>query len=228
MAKSPNAYRNITEVAKWLNTQAHVLRYWETRFNVIKPKKFAGGRRHYDVVAMRILGGIKRLLHQEGMSIREVQHLMHDHGADHIASFSPPLEHETISKPVQSISDSELPMDISSHGQAQIIPFTINPASTTTSKPPPQQPLLFPEIAEWTQEDNQQGSSSADIVKIKVQAEIKNVDVGQPDASVNEFPSYTRCLSQIYALPRAQRRNLAHTLAERIAPVAKIASAWKK
>ncbi|MBV1895940.1 MAG: MerR family transcriptional regulator, partial [Rhodobacteraceae bacterium] len=30
MAKSPDAFRTISEVADWLGIQAHVLRFWES------------------------------------------------------------------------------------------------------------------------------------------------------------------------------------------------------
>jgi len=45
--KSPEAFRNISEVSEQLNVPAHVLRFWETRFNQIKPIKRSGGRRYY-------------------------------------------------------------------------------------------------------------------------------------------------------------------------------------
>ena len=47
MDKSPDAFRTITEVAEALDTPAHVLRFWESRFPQIKPVKRAGGRRYY-------------------------------------------------------------------------------------------------------------------------------------------------------------------------------------
>ena len=47
MPKSRNAFRTISEVAEWLGTPAHVLRFWESKFTQIKPVKRAGGRRYY-------------------------------------------------------------------------------------------------------------------------------------------------------------------------------------
>jgi DNA-binding transcriptional MerR regulator len=46
MAKSPDAFRTISEVADWLDVPAHVLRVWESRFSQVKPVKRAGGRRY--------------------------------------------------------------------------------------------------------------------------------------------------------------------------------------
>lgn len=42
MTKSPDAFRTISEVADWLETPTHVLRFWESRFTQVKPVKRAG------------------------------------------------------------------------------------------------------------------------------------------------------------------------------------------
>ncbi len=60
MAKSAEAFRTISEVAEWLETPAHVLRFWESKFAQVKPVKRAGGRRYYRPADMELLGGIKR------------------------------------------------------------------------------------------------------------------------------------------------------------------------
>ena len=73
MAKGPEAFRTISEASEEIGVAQHVLRFWETRFPFIKPMKRAGGRRFYrprDIDAMKTL---RRLLHDEGMSIAEVQ-----------------------------------------------------------------------------------------------------------------------------------------------------------
>lgn len=46
MEKSAEAFRTISEVADILQTPAHVLRFWESRFPQIRPVKRAGGRRY--------------------------------------------------------------------------------------------------------------------------------------------------------------------------------------
>ena len=92
MAKSPDAFRTISEVAEWLDTPAHVLRFWESRFSQVKPVKRAGGRRYYRPTDMQLLGGIKQLLHEDGMTIRGVQKLLKKEGVKHVAAFSQPLD----------------------------------------------------------------------------------------------------------------------------------------
>ncbi|WP_226941869.1 MerR family transcriptional regulator [Pseudooceanicola spongiae] len=92
MVKSADAFRTISEVAEWLETPAHVLRFWESKFTQVKPVKRAGGRRYYRPADMELLGGIKRLLHDEGMTIKGVQKMLRDHGIPHVAAMSPALE----------------------------------------------------------------------------------------------------------------------------------------
>ena len=59
MKKAPDAFRTISEVADWLDVQAHVLRFWESKFTQVKPVKRAGGRRYYRPADMLLIGGIK-------------------------------------------------------------------------------------------------------------------------------------------------------------------------
>jgi transposase-like protein len=60
--KSPSAFRTISEVANELNVPQHVLRFWESKFNQIKPMKRGGGRRYYRPEDIVLLRGIQRLL----------------------------------------------------------------------------------------------------------------------------------------------------------------------
>lgn len=85
MDKSPQAFRTISEVADLLETPAHVLRFWESRFPQIRPVKRAGGRRYYRPADVALLTGIKYLLHAEGLTIRGVQKVLRDHGVRHVA-----------------------------------------------------------------------------------------------------------------------------------------------
>ncbi|MCA3725323.1 MAG: MerR family transcriptional regulator, partial [Phenylobacterium sp.] len=39
MAKGPEAFRTISEAAEEVGVAPHVLRFWETRFSVIRPMK---------------------------------------------------------------------------------------------------------------------------------------------------------------------------------------------
>jgi DNA-binding transcriptional MerR regulator len=88
MGKSPEAFRTISEVATQLETPAHVLRFWESKFPQVKPVKRAGGRRYYRPDDIALLGGIKVLLHEKGMTIKGVQNLLKERGSRHVATLS--------------------------------------------------------------------------------------------------------------------------------------------
>jgi DNA-binding transcriptional MerR regulator len=89
MEKSPEAFRTISEVADLLDTPAHVLRFWESRFPQIRPVKRAGGRRYYRPGDVALLAGIRHLLHDQGMTIRGVQKILRDHGVRHVSGLAP-------------------------------------------------------------------------------------------------------------------------------------------
>lgn len=89
MQKSREAFRTISEVAEWLDTPAHVLRFWESRFPEVAPVKRAGGRRYYRPADMLLLGGIKHLLHTEGHTIKSVQDRLKSEGVNAIGALAP-------------------------------------------------------------------------------------------------------------------------------------------
>jgi DNA-binding transcriptional MerR regulator len=76
LAKSPEAYRTIREVAAEMNVEAHVLRFWETKFSQVKPMKRGGGRRFYRPEDRKLLALIRKWLHEDGYTIRGVQRLL--------------------------------------------------------------------------------------------------------------------------------------------------------
>ena len=98
MAKGPEAFRTISEAADELHVPQHVLRFWETKFTFIKPMKRAGGRRFYRPADIAVLRGVRRLLHDEGYTIKGVQKLHRDQGVKRLVAagegvaVAPPVE----------------------------------------------------------------------------------------------------------------------------------------
>jgi DNA-binding transcriptional MerR regulator len=88
MEKSRDAFRTISEVADLLDTPAHVLRFWESRFPQVRPVKRAGGRRYYRPTDVALLSGIKRLLHSDGLTIRGVQKVLREQGIRHVMAMA--------------------------------------------------------------------------------------------------------------------------------------------
>ena len=71
--KAPGAYQTISEVSLQLDVPAHVLRFWESKFSVLKPLKRSGGRRYYRTEDIQLLKSIKSLLYDEGYTIKGAQ-----------------------------------------------------------------------------------------------------------------------------------------------------------
>ena len=84
MDKSPDAFRTISEAAEELDLPQHVLRFWETRFNTIKPLKRGGGRRYYRPDDVLLLRGIRHLLYDQGFTIKGVQRILKDQGSRYV------------------------------------------------------------------------------------------------------------------------------------------------
>ncbi len=62
-------YYSIREIAEHTGVEPHVLRYWETEFPTLRPKRARSGARtyrHRDVEEIQL---IRRLLHEEGYRI---------------------------------------------------------------------------------------------------------------------------------------------------------------
>lgn len=90
MAKSPNAFRTISEAAEEVGAPQHVLRFWETKFTFVAPLKRAGGRRFYRPQDVVLLKAVRRLLHDEGLTIKGVQRLFKEQGVKKLASWGDP------------------------------------------------------------------------------------------------------------------------------------------
>ncbi|WP_372708329.1 MerR family transcriptional regulator [Brevundimonas sp.] len=90
MAKSPNAFRTISEAADEVGAPQHVLRFWETKFTFLTPLKRAGGRRFYRPQDLVLLKAVKRLLHAEGLTIKGVQRLHRELGVKRLAVYGDP------------------------------------------------------------------------------------------------------------------------------------------
>ncbi|NBX65807.1 MAG: MerR family transcriptional regulator [Proteobacteria bacterium] len=76
LKKIGGAFRTISEVASELGVQQHVLRFWETKFNQIRPMKRGGGRRYYRPEDVVLLKHIHTLLYSEGYTIKGAQKLL--------------------------------------------------------------------------------------------------------------------------------------------------------
>ena len=65
-----NSFFTISKTAEIIGVQSHVLRFWEKKFSSINPKKNLNGRRFYSGSDIEILLMIKKLLYEDGFTIK--------------------------------------------------------------------------------------------------------------------------------------------------------------
>jgi DNA-binding transcriptional MerR regulator len=66
----PKLYFSISEVSDMTGVKAHVLRYWESEFPDLRPKKNRAGNRSYREKDIRMVMTIRDLLYKEGYTIQ--------------------------------------------------------------------------------------------------------------------------------------------------------------
>ncbi len=88
--KEHSKYKTIGEVAKILDLvnkkngklSTHTIRFWEKKFQQIKPRLFNGNRRYYDENSINILRKIKFLLKDKGMTLNGVKKALNSNNSD--------------------------------------------------------------------------------------------------------------------------------------------------
>ncbi len=67
--KIKKLYYSISEVSQLTSLKAYVLRYWETEFAELRPKKNRAGNRTYNLDDIKLIFLIKRLLYEDKYTI---------------------------------------------------------------------------------------------------------------------------------------------------------------
>ena len=92
--KAPGAFKTIGELSGELGVAQHILRYLETKFPQLRPLQRAGNRRYYRPADVELARRIHHLLSEEGYTVRGVQKLLRDKGAQAVdvatAAAAPP------------------------------------------------------------------------------------------------------------------------------------------
>lgn len=70
-------YFKIGEVSELLGVEPYVLRYWETEFHVLSPKKSGTGHRLYRRKDVELLLRIKHLLYEKRFTIEGARQSLH-------------------------------------------------------------------------------------------------------------------------------------------------------
>ncbi len=81
----PKLYYSISEVSTRTGLDAHVLRYWETEFPQLQPRKNRSGRRIYTADDIAVVDRIQKLLRDEKYTIEGARQRMEQDAADAVA-----------------------------------------------------------------------------------------------------------------------------------------------
>jgi DNA-binding transcriptional MerR regulator len=63
-------YYSISEAAAMTKVKPHVLRYWESQFRMLRPRKNKAGNRMYRKQDLKLITVIKDLLYEQGFTIQ--------------------------------------------------------------------------------------------------------------------------------------------------------------
>lgn len=69
-------YASISEVSEATGIKPHVLRYWESQFSMLRPRKSRGGVRMYRAKDRELIEKIKHLLYERGFTIAGAKRLL--------------------------------------------------------------------------------------------------------------------------------------------------------
>lgn len=110
-AKDAGALRTIGELSEALGIKAHVLRYWEDQFPMLRPLKRSGGRRYYRAEDVALVREIDRLVNAQGYTLRGAKAALKDF-VPGSASGTPAIQDEASSSatvvPTAGMSSAEV------------------------------------------------------------------------------------------------------------------------
>jgi DNA-binding transcriptional MerR regulator len=98
-------YFKIGEVGKLAKVPTHVLRYWETEFKDIKPKRASSKQRLYRREDVELILKIKTLLHEQGYTIAGARKFIESDQELYDESVSPALQSVEIGKALGTIKN---------------------------------------------------------------------------------------------------------------------------
>ncbi|WP_086555042.1 MerR family transcriptional regulator [Acetobacter sp. DmW_043] len=95
-------FSTISEVADEIHVPQHVLRFWETRFEQVRPLKRLGGRRYYSKQDLELLRYISQLLYRDGHTVKAVQRILAEEEAKVSAQSQPEAAGSNISQSAEN------------------------------------------------------------------------------------------------------------------------------
>lgn len=78
-------YYSISEVCRMTGLEPHVLRYWETEFSQMRPRKNRAGNRAYRLKEIQYIQYIRHLLHEEKYTLQGAKKRLAEVSAEEVA-----------------------------------------------------------------------------------------------------------------------------------------------
>ena len=89
-------YYSIREVSDYTAVEPHVLRYWESKFSKLRPRRVGGNQRKYTRSDLELIFEIIRLLYREGYTLDGAEKQMRTGGKEAAPKGTVPTEQETL------------------------------------------------------------------------------------------------------------------------------------
>lgn len=179
--KGPLAFRTISEVADELHVPQHVLRFWETRFEQVRPLKRGGGRRYYRPADVELLRHISDLLYAKGYTVKGVQRLLREGEAEAVQQV--PVAAEVVPEviaPEPVVSSSE-ETHVSAEPVAANTGTTLSVEQASVANPEEQEEVPeSPALTPFSEVQEPQGG---------VEQDSHEVPVEQPENAVEAAPA---------------------------------------
>jgi DNA-binding transcriptional MerR regulator len=97
----------IGEVAQLVGVRPHVLRYWESEFSALRPLKTRGAHRVYRRRDVELAVLLRRLLHDEGLTVSGAKKRLRESGRDRVSSPSDPAAVREVASRAELLSVRE-------------------------------------------------------------------------------------------------------------------------
>ncbi len=98
-------FYRINEVAEIIRVEPYVLRYWETRFPMLKPERFDNDERRYRQKDIELLLSIRALLYEEKYTIAGAVDRLKRDAASPVAHAAPAETPEEVLQPAADSPD---------------------------------------------------------------------------------------------------------------------------
>ncbi len=98
-------YFKIGEVGKLADVPPHVLRYWESEFSAIRPKRANSKQRLYRRADVELILKLKVLLHERRYTIAGARKFLEEGGEWHEDLHEPPHEQKKVSLTISRIKE---------------------------------------------------------------------------------------------------------------------------